>query len=254
MATRSEILSQYAKLSAFRGLTTEDRGTYLDLALEAVETYAPKKVKLKKIPSQDDSRYDVPSNAKLLLGAFVVDTNIRIEMREENELRKVNDNGDYDEDADPVEMRVYQLLQVQVPSYIDLVRHEDLSGHQSYPTPYASGYRYGTFAGAGYGSHDLEYTVPIEVEDLSTRQLLALRLYAESEAYQYQATKSENLSDITDRDATGESTTLRRSQSGMAFQKLAERKEKEFRREIVRPYWAQPSYGLTEYLWKNHRI
>ena len=239
MATRNEVITGYAKLPAFRGFVSADIGMYLDFALEAVEGYAPKKVKMKDIPAEDSGRYDVPSGAKTLLGAFVTDTNIRIEMREETQ-----PDGD----------RTYLLLQVQVPSYIDLVREESVIGYESYPTPYASGYRYGTFAGSGYGSHDLEYTAGLSVEDLSARQLVALRYYAESEAYQLQATKVENLSDITDRDATGESTTLRRSQSGNAFQKLSERRQMEFRREVARPYWSMDTFGLTEYLWGERRL
>ena len=239
MATRETVLAQYARLPAFRGMVSADREVYLDLALEAVEGYAPKKVKLKQIPRQPDSRYDVPDGARSLLGAFVSETNIRIEMREEET---------------PERERSYLLLQVQVPSYIDLVRDEDTAGYQSYPTSYASGFRYGTFAGSGYAQHDLEYTVPLKVEDLDARQLKALRMYAEGEAYEFQATKSQNLSDITDREASGASTTLRRSQSGNAYQKLSKDKKDDFRREVARPYWAVDSFGLTEYLWKERRL
>lgn len=247
MATRDEVLVQYAKLPAFRGFVSADIGVYLDLALEAVEGYAPKRVKMKKIPKAADSRYSVPDGANTLLGAFVVDSNVRIEMREELSVLKEEDDG-Y-----PGEKRSYLLLQVQVPSWIDLVRDADVGGYQSYPTPYASGFRYGMYAGSGYSLHDLEYTVALTVESLSARQLMALRLYAESQAYQYQATKSENLSDLTDREASGASTTLRRSQSGKAFQKLGEDKEKEFKREVARPYWAIDTFGLTEYLWGESR-
>ena len=41
MSTRSEVLSQYAKLPAFRGMVPADIEVYLDLALEVVEGYAP---------------------------------------------------------------------------------------------------------------------------------------------------------------------------------------------------------------------
>lgn len=41
MATRTEVLAKYAKLPAFRGMVPADREIYLDLALEAVEGYAP---------------------------------------------------------------------------------------------------------------------------------------------------------------------------------------------------------------------
>ena len=239
MATRIEVITQYARLPAFRGFITTDIEMYLDLALEAVEGYAPKKVKMKDIPAEDSARYGVPLGAKTLLGAFVTDTNIRIEMREERT---------------PDGERTYLLLQVQVPSYIDLVREESVVGYESYPTPYASGYRYGTFAGSGYGSHDLEYTARLEVEDLDARQSLALRLYAESEAYQYQATKISSLSDITDREASGALTSIRRSQSGNAFRDLAEARAKAFRREVARPYWSVDTFGLTEYLWSERRI
>ena len=120
--------------------------------------------------------------------------------------------------------------------------------------PFLLGFRYGTFAGAGYDSHDLEFTKALEVEDLDARHLVALRLYAESEGYQFQATKASSLSDITDREASGASTTLRRSQSGNAFQKLAESREKMFKREVARPYWTVDTFGLTEYLWSEHRF
>ena len=245
MATRNEILTQYAKLNSFRGLVPADIGTYLDLALEAVENYAPKKVKMKGIPSRDDARYPVPEGAKTLLGAFVKDTNIRIEMREET-TPATEDH--------PIGERTYLLLQVQVPSYIDLVQDSDSERYRNYPTPFASGYRYGTYAGAGSEIHDLEYTVGLTVEDLGSRQLMALRLYAESQAYEYQATKTQNLSDITDREASGASTTLRRSQSGNAFQKLAERKMMDFKREICRPYWSTDSFGITQYLWEERGL
>ena len=240
MATRESLLLQYAKLPAFRGFVPDDIEVYLDLALQAVEAYSPKRVKMKGIPPADAARYTVPEGANSLLGAFVKDTNIRIEMREENDA--------------VTGAHTYTLLQVQVPSWIDLVRDEDLGGYQSYPTPYASGFRYTSFAGAGYDAHDLEYTVALTVPDLSARQLLALRLYAEGEAYQFQATKSQNLSDITDREAGGASTTLRRSQSGNAFQKLAAQRQMDFKREIARPYWTMDSFGLTEYLWSEHRL
>ena len=239
MATRSDILRQYAKLPAFRGLVPTDIEMYLDLALQAVESYSPKRVKMKGIPAEDSARYDVPEGANSILGAFIKDTNIRIELREE---------------TTPERVRTYVLLQVQVPSWIDLVRDEDLGGYQSYPTPYSSGFRYSSFTGAGYEAHDLEYTAELMVEDLSPRQMLGLRLYAEGEAYQYQATKSSNLSDITDREAGGASTTLRRSQSSGAFQKLAAQRQMEFKREIARPYWTVDSFGLTEYLWGESRL
>ena len=240
MATRAEVLTQYAKLPAFRGFVSSDIELYLDLALEAVESYNPKRVKLKEIPLENDARYNVPDGAKEILGAFVKDTNVRIEYREELNAT----TGD----------RTYLLLQVQVPSTIELLRRESSPSHYSYPSPYASGFRYGTFAGTGYSSHDLEYTVALTVEDLSSRQLLALRLYAESQGFQFQATRSENLSDITDRESSGASTTLRRSQSGNAFQKLADRKMMVFGQEVARPYFATDGYGLTEYLWQETRI
>ena len=240
MAIRSDLITQYARLPAFRGFVSADIEVYLDIALQAVEGYAPKKVKMKQIPVESDARYTVPENAQTVLGAFVTDTNIRIEMREERDAQTGT--------------RTYLLLQVQVPSWIGLVRDDGLSGYQSYPTPYASGYRYSTFAGAGYETHDLEYTVPLEVADLTSRQLVALRLYAEGEAYQLQATKSSSLSDITDREASGASTTLRRSQSGNAFQKLAMQRQKDFVREVARPYWSVDSYGLTEFLWSERRL
>lgn len=41
MATRDEVLAKYAKLPAFRGMVSADREVYLDLALEAIEGYAP---------------------------------------------------------------------------------------------------------------------------------------------------------------------------------------------------------------------
>ena len=240
--TRTELITLYRRLPAFKGLVSDDVEMYIDFALNAVEVYAPKRVKLKNIPSTEDAaRYDVPEDVITILGAFVTDTNIRIEMREE---------------TDPATgARTYLLLQIQVPSWIGLVRDEGRAGgNESYPTPFSSGYRYGSFAGSGYGTHDLDYTIPLTVEDLGPRQFLAVRLYAEGEAYQYQATKSQHLSDITDREASGASTTLRRSQSGNAFQKLSERRLMEFKREIIRPYWAVDSFGLTEYLWSEYRL
>ena len=240
MATKDELLTQYAKLPAFRGFVSADIELYIDLALQAVESYHPKRVKIKEIGLRNDARYPVPSDATEILGAFVKDTNVRIEYREELNAT----TGD----------RTYLLLQVQVPSTIELLRRESSPSHYSYPSPYASGFRYGTFAGTGYSSHDLEYTTSISVPDLSARQLMAVRLYCESEAYQFQATKSENLSDITDRESSGASTTLRRSQSGNAFQKLAERKMMEFDKEIKRGYWATDGFGLTQYLWEETRI
>ena len=240
MAIRANLLTQYAKLPAFRGFVPADIEVYLDLALEAVAGYAPKKVKMKQIPAESDARYTAPTGVETILGAFVTDTNVRIELREEQNA----ETG----------ARTYLLLQVQVPSWIGLVRDDGLDGYQSYPTPYASGYRYSTFAGAGYETHDLEYTVALEVGDLTSRQLVALRLYAEGEAYQLQATKSQHLSDITDREASGASTTLRRSQSGNAFQKLAMQRQKEFVREVARPYWSVDTFGLTEFLWGESRL
>lgn len=236
MATRSELITKWKRLPAFRGLSNDDIDAYLDLALEAVESYAPKRVKMKNIPTQSSGCYDVPEGAKTLLGAFIVDTNIRIEYREEET---------------PAGERTYQLLQIQVPSYLDVVREQILTGNESYPTPFSRGHRYGSFIGGSYDQHDLEYSTAVAVEDLQTRQLLALRLYAESEAYIYQATKSENRSDITDREASGASTTLRRSQSGNAFQKLSERCHMRFVKEVARPYFGMDTFGLTEYIFKE---
>jgi len=239
MATRTQVLAQYRKLPAFRGFVAVDIEVYLDLAIEAVEGYSPKKVKMKGIPGRDEGKYTVPTGARTLLGAFVKDTDIRIEMREE-------------EDAQSG-VRSYFLSGIQVPSWINLV--EDVSyGYGSYQRQYPSRLRHGSLLGVGSDSHDLEYTEPITVEDLDSRQLMALRYYAESQAYEYQATKAENLSDITDREASGASTTLRRSQSGKAFQKLADDKKKDFQREVARPYWSVDSFGITEYLWGEDRL
>ena len=245
MATRAQTISRFRRLPAFKGMMEEDVEIYLDLALEAVEGYAPKKVKMKGIPGgSDGSRYDAPEDARKLLAAYVTDTNIKIETREENV-----------RDADGMDKLTYLLLQIEVPSWINLVRDSDFSGgYQEYPSRFVQGFRYGRFAGAGSQTHDLEYTVPLKVEDLDARQLTALRLYAEGEGYRVQATKTENLSDITDRDATGESTTLRRSQSGNAYQKLAESRQRDFVKEVARPYWSVDTFGLTEYLWSEQRL
>ena len=240
MATRAQVLTQYAKLAAFRGFVAADIETYLNLAIEAVEGYSPKKVKLKSIPGQDTGKYMVPTGARVILGAFVMDTDIRINLREE-------------EDATSG-VRSYFLLGVEVPSWIGLVEDEPSYGFHSPRGVYPSRLRYGSLSGVGADFHDLEYTEAIAVEDLAPRQLLALRYYAESQAYEFQATKAENLSDITDREASGASTTLRRSQSGNAFRKLAEDKKKDFQREIARPYWSVDSFGITEYLWSEDRL
>ena len=234
MATRAELLTQYSKLPAFRGVSSVDIEMYLDLALEAVGAYSPKKVKMKGIPGNTDGRYLVPSAAETLLGAFLVDTNIQIEMREE-------------ENAATGE-KSYLLLGVQVPSWIGLME-DNVTLDEAYLPSGLLRYRTGSLAGSGADKHDLEFTEQVSVADLSTRQLKALRLYAESEGYMYQATKSENLSDITDREASGAMTTLRRSQSGNAFQKLAMQREEAFRREIARPYWTRDTWGTTERLW-----
>ena len=268
MATRAEIIARFQRLPAFKGLVKDDIDVYLDLALEAIAGYAPKRVKLKGIPGgQSGSRYDVPPDAKTVLGAYVTDTNIKIEMREENarrpnvdaEGRHLDANGDIAEiSGNPVVYTVkreYLLLQIEVPSWINEVREGGLGGgYQEYPSRFAQGFRYGRFAGAGDETHDLDYTVGLTVEDLDERQLMAMRLYAEGEAYQYQSTRSTSLSDITDRDATGESTTIRRSQSGSSHQTLAERRQMEFKREIARPYWSVDTFGLTQYLWEEQRM
>ena len=232
MAAREEILSQYAKLPAFRGLVRDDIDLYISLALEAVSGYAPKQVKMKGIPGCETGRYDVPLSAETLLAAYVKDTSMQIELREEETL-----TGE----------RSYLLLGVRVPSYIDLVDRHAMVGYEDFSSVVPRRFR----QNGGLGSHDLEFTVPLKIEDLSSRQLIALRYYAESEAYQFQATKVESLSDITDRESNGASTTLRRSQSGNTFQKLSERRQKEFRMEIARPYWSRDTWGITEVLWSE---
>ena len=234
MATRDDLLDRYVKLGAFKGLTRTDIGVYLDLALEAVEGYAPKKVKLKKIPRVASDKYTVPSAARSVLAAYVSDSNMEIEMRVEET---------------PTYERSYFLLGLKVPSWIDMMSDE--RGNVVGRTSVFSGHRYGVLSGSTHNSHDLEYTVKLRVEDLDARQLQALRLYAESEGYEYQATKSSNLSDIVDREASGASTTIRRSQSGGAYQKLAMARRSAFVKEVARPYFSTDTFGTTEYVWSE---
>ena len=78
-----------------------------------------------------------------------------------------------------------------------------------------------------------------------------LRLYAEGEAYDTQSSMSSNSSDLVDREPSGASTTIRRSQSSSSYQKLADRRKMSFRKEIIRPYGTRDGYGIIEMLWSQ---
>ena len=195
--TRDALVSEYSRLYAFQGLDTGYIDLVVDMALEAVSAYIPKRVILRGIPveSGENGRYLAPANAETVLQAFVSGTCVDIRL---------------DEELSPEGGKYYVLERVSLFSF---------------------------------SSFDLEYTVPLMVEDLSVTELTALRYYAESEAYQKKGSDKENLVDISLRTAAGAVAHIGSGSRGMHFRELARERSDLFLREVSQPYFTIDTYS-----------
>lgn len=237
MATKDALVTKFRSRPAFKGFTTDRVGDLFEDALDAVSEYQSQKVILKNIPADaENGIYDVPEEAREIVQVRVANSTARIDFEVFHRDGEDGENGE----------RLIQLGQVRLPSYTNLVNEQS--------DQYLRGYELNritrpVFGGSGYANFDLVYSRTPTFESLQPKHELALRLYAEHLAYEEKSESAENSVDITDRDAAGESTTIRHSQRGNRQLMLSTEKHNQFLREMRRPYWTRTSFGVVERIW-----
>lgn len=229
MVTLAEFKARLKKLTATKALADDVLDLYIEDALLAFSEYNPERVLLKKVPVDRESNgfYAVPSDAISVVNVFVHNTDFEIEFSTE-------------QDAKTNEKKL-RLGPIERPSTLYV------SGDYE-PTPYANISAKSLERGAvGYDFFDVEYDRSPTIERLSPQDLRTVQLYVEYLGYQEEASKTENLVDITDADSSGDSTTLRRSNIGRQWKSLADGKMKEFEKRAIRPYSSRSHTQRYEY-------
>ena len=221
MATLSEFKVRLGKLTATKGLDPEVLEVFIEDALTAFSEYNPERVLLKKVPVDPESNgfYDVPADADSVVKVFVHNTDTEVE---------------FDTELDSVtNVKKIRLGPIERPSTLLISGDYDPARH------YDGISRHGIHGQDGYGGYDafdIEYLRPPAIERLTTKDLRTVQLYVEYLGYLEEASKTENLVDITDQDSAGDSTTVRRSNIGRQWKSLADSKMVEFNKRVIRPY------------------
>ena len=220
MATLSEFKSRLEKLTATKGLHPEVLEVFIEDALTAFSEYNPERVLLKKVPVDPESNgfYDVPADADSVVKVFVHNTDTEVE---------------FDTELDSVtNVKKIRLGPIERPSTLLISGDYDPARHYGGSDGI---FRHRDLHG-GYDAFDIEYLRPPAIERLTTKDLRTVQLYVEYLGYLEEASKTENLVDITDQDSAGDSTTVRRSNIGRQWKSLADSKMVEFNKRVIRPY------------------
>lgn len=232
----ADFISLVRRRPALKGSSEQVATDYINRALLAISSYAPLKVTMLRIPARrTDGVYEVPEEAREVTEVYVSGTNVPITF----EVKEKEDGT-----------RELWLYAVRLPSSISLVDSPDYNAYSTNLGNITGSFR-PTFGGStsGYDFYDLEYSANHTFERLLNKHHLALEIYVDYLGYEARAVKEASLVDITDRDPSGASTTLRRSQASGTFSKLMDMRMAEFKREMTRPYWTRSSFGLIERLW-----
>ena len=220
MTTLSKFKERLGKLTATKKLDNEVLDVYIEDALTAFSEHNPERVLMKKVPvdAEKNGFYDVPADADSVVKVYVHNTDIEIEFTTEQ-----------DSATNVVQIRLGSIVR---PSTLFI------SGHYDPPSGYAaSGARFdenGAFD--DYDYFDIEYFRQRSIERLNPNDLRTVQLYVEYLGYENEASKTENLVDITDQDSSGDSTTLRRSSIGKQWITLSQQKKEAFEKRAIRPY------------------
>ena len=235
MATLSDFKTRLGKLTATKNLSDELIEVFIEKALLAFSEYNPERVLMKKVPvdRESDGFYDVPADAESVTKVLVHNTDIEIEFEVER-------------DAETNEDKI-RLGPISRPSTAFISGDYEpgatgaLSGVQ-----FEQGYARGGVEG-GYDHFDVAYLRIPSIDRLSKTDLNTVELYVEYLGYLDTASQTENLVDITDADSSGDSTTLRQSNVGRQYQKLAEDKKADFEKRAIRPYASKRTTYSHEY-------
>lgn len=241
--TKSELITKFRSRPAFKGFATIRIGEFFEDALDAIAEYHCQKVIMRNIPADSENGiYDMPEEAREIVQVRVSESNARIDYEV---FYRDGENGENGENNGE---RQILLGSVRLPSYTDLVNTEAESSIRGYELNRISRPIYG---GSGYGTFDLIYSRKPTFESLHDKHTVALRLYSEHLAYEEKSESAENSIDIIDRDAAGESTTIKHSQRGNRQNMYSKDKYDQFLREMRRPYWTRSNLGIVERIWMD---
>ena len=239
--TRAEFISQVKRRPALVGATDQIADDYVNRGLLAVSSFSPLRVHLLGVlADRDDGVYSVPEDARSVTGVFVSGTNAPITF----EVKRKPDGR-----------RELWLYSIRLPSAISLIDSPDYHAYYN-NIPDGTVTLRPVFGGGsrGYDKYDLQYSANHTFDGLLPEHHLALEIYCDYLGYESRAAKQAERADITDRDPSGAQTMLRYSSSSDRFQKLMDMQMKQFKREMLRPYWTRSSFGIIERLWMDRSV
>lgn len=215
MATESEFIADLKLRSqAFGGIDDGNIESFVSSALAQLGQYQPRILTSQRNEVNETGIYDVPDGYVDILRVYDPDDNLNI-----NFVVII----DAEDDAEKLHLR-----RKQRPSW------NELNFQEYYDTPESLSYI--RLNSDGYGSFNIEYSVPLTVVGLNVRWIDNAKLYAEYMAYDYKASNIENFVDITDQDPSSGSTTISYSQQEKSFTSKADMKLKQFKERMERPY------------------
>ena len=230
MTLLMDFKARLGKLTATKKLDADLLEIFIEDAVTEFSRHNPEHVKLKKVPTtrENNGYYDVPSDATSVVKVLVHDTDIEIEFSMEK-----------DSQTHVSQIRLGAIVR---PSTYHIEGHHDPVVNYNL-SPNSS--RYGI--SEGYDAFDIEFLRNVDIERLSRQDLRTVQLYVEYLGYLEEASKTENLVDITDRDSSGDATTLRRSNIGKQWGSQAELKKEAFMQRAIRPYGSRTHTRNFEY-------
>ena len=241
--TRAEFIQHLQNLGTLDGLKDAQLSAYIDHALNALAQYQPRRYRLIGVAADSDNGVYtdvIPAAALDVEGVYQSETDVQIEF--EVHLDSVTEG------------RQLWLKGVKLPSYIGITTYAgQIQDYSNFYYNYA-GQATHFFGTQAYEKFDVVYTAPPAVVNLNHTQQTAVKAYIEGLGYRYRAGLDENLSDITDRGPSGESTTFRNSKKAAGYKELAEDCMAEFKRLAIRPHFSSGSFGEIQKFWAPGEI
>lgn len=212
--TRAEFITDLKLRSrAISGMNSDEIGEIVDSALAEYSEYNPLKIISLDNPINTTGIYAYPSDADSVVGVLDSASKIPISFTIYTD---ASDN-----------MKKLRLGRKELPSWENLVEQPYYESSSLSSSPLIS---------ENYEKFDIEYLKVQTIETVSKRGLNAVKLYAEYLGYESKMSNTGSFSDITDRDTSGASSTVKRSSKSSSYEKLSDRKYKQFRKKVISPY------------------
>ena len=234
--TKAEFSTEvkFRSMHALTGVSNTEIDYFTDSALREYSRYRPEIVVLADNAVNATGFYNLPNN--------VIDI-LRVVDRNDRQIRFSVEQDAY------TNLKKLKLGRIEQPSYGHLLHQNyyDDPANQSYSSgvyssdlyPTNSSFSYQGSSSYGFDSYksfDIIFSRRVDIERVEDFAINDLMLWVEHLGYLLKAGDPKNIVDITDREPSGASTTIKNSTRSNTYMKLSDTKREQFRKNVILPY------------------